>query len=295
MSRWCLLCSTAGVWSGFACAFDTTSSNRGTQSSPDAQEAGDAEIRSDAADASFVFDAAAPYDAQLGLPDAGACDCNDNVACTRDTCSFFGCSNVDICINGHTCNQSTGGCERSLVFVQGFAYSGAQDTYIHEADADSNFGLGEHFEWDNSDNGGAVWGLLRFDSMFADASNRIPANSTIESARLTMRVRDVGEPGALFECTTDWSDTTVTWNNLGDVPGPQPEDIGDFVAPITGDTLGPTTVDVTASMQRWSEDPDRNFGWIVAPNKDNGVEVHSSNASDIAVRPRLTVTYSIAP
>ena len=51
------------------------------------------------------------------------------------------------------------------------------------------------------------------------------------------------------------------------------------------------TIDVTASLQRWSTTPAENLGWIFLPTAADGVTIYSSDFATVAYHPLLSVTY----
>lgn len=220
-------------------------------------------------------------------------DCDDGVACTEDRCSSGACSSSDTCGAGASCNPSTGHCDQVLTFREGVAaYTGCRDTFVQEADAEMNNADLDNWEWDGEDGNpaGENVGLLRFDNVVGNGAGLIAPGSDVASATLRLVLFNPSTPpaGDIRELAVDWSESTVTWNNLGDDPGVQPDDLGEFVAASPMQS-GIAEIDVTESLQRWVDDPTANNGWIFLPNSNDGVQVWSSEAATLADRPLLTV------
>jgi hypothetical protein len=191
-----------------------------------------------------------------------AVDCDDGAACTDDFCdSVLGCQNVDNCPAGETCNLGTGFCEEAptvATFQEGQSgYSGTEDTFIAEAlPTNVNGGL-EVFEWDLEDPApNSNTAMVQFTGIFGLGGGQIPPGG--------------GDPGAT---AGDEYDAVILDTALGTPAGPQ-------------------TVDVTTSLQAWSDGSSTNNGWLFVPTGIDGTEVRSSEYAAVPTeRPKLTVEY----
>ena len=172
----------------------------------------------------------------------------------------------------------------------------------------------EYFAWDWEDTAGYNWistpsmstrfgygdeiGLLRFRELFGDGASQIPLGAQIQSATLFLypdnrtsghlaRRLKPGDSANLFEALLDWNEG-IRWETFGPVPGP---DIGvdfkDQIAAETGQTAADLAIDVTASLQSWSADPESNRGWVLMPSGTQDIIVASgstiANISDVRV------------
>jgi hypothetical protein len=58
-----------------------------------------------------------------------------------------------------------------------------------------------------------------------------------------------------------------------------------------GIPVGTYNVEVTSSVQAWSDAPASNNGWIVLPTGSDGIDLHSSEYATQSERPKLTVEF----
>ncbi len=240
------------------------------------------------------------------LPTTGLCEprpahegweCSDGLACTsRDTCVLGTCVGHDDCLGGRFCDSQTGACELAPVW-QNFqeevdGYTGTVDTFLRQSAPLIAEGSREWVEWDASEGstGQETLALIRFDSLFGAGAGQIPLRATVQSAMLTLDVRNVGQAGELCEVLADWDEST-TYATFGD-DGTQADAYGPPILSIPGG-IGLHTIDVTTSVQAWIADPAGNRGWIVLPTGTDGVEAWSSEAATMNSRPRLAVLYLV--
>lgn len=170
---------------------------------------------------------------------------------------------------------------QTSTFQQGVdGYASAQDTFLDQKGANELRGTDTSFEYDLDADHGVTVGLLRFDGIFA----AIPADAVIMSATVTFDISDAGDkPGELHASRVDWSQATTTWNNFGGDPGVQQDEIGPMIEPLPI-TSGIHSFDVTTSVKN-------GFGWVMIATSPNGVEMRSSECSELTQRPSLTVTW----
>lgn len=169
-------------------------------------------------------------------------------------------------------------------FQQGVAgYANAQDTFLDQTSTDNMRGGDEAFQYDaDAEDHKATIGLLRFDGIAA----AIPAGAVITAATITLDITDAGDkPGELHAALVDWSQATTTWNNFGGDPGVQADEMGPMIEPLPI-AAGMQSFDVTTSLQSGTS-----FGWLLIAKSPNAVEMRSSECSDVALRPSLSVTW----
>lgn len=197
---------------------------------------------------------------------------------------------------------------RSLTFQQGEGYTGCVDTTLVSPDPNPhctdlvvgvdccdtnplcdvpNVSCPDH-------------GLIRFDDIFGFGANQILPGSTITSAFLTVIALpdpDVGISTCVHRMLLPWTceDTWFDWDGDGvqadDIEAVStPEACFGFGPPPTPG--GPETIDVTASLQGWS-DGKSNDGWVFLPGPESpfGWAFHSCEGLNSSDRPLLQVTF----
>ena len=133
---------------------------------------------------------------------------------------------------------------------------------------------------------GTGWrlGMLHFDLGF------VPAGANITSATLVLdHVTAVGGPAYLHRVTVPWSESTVTWNNLG-----SSFYASSSVLMNTGPVLtGPITADITQLAQQWLAGTFPNHGLHLRQALTYTTTYPSSEDASVALRPRLDVCYVV--
>ncbi|MDY6990237.1 MAG: DNRLRE domain-containing protein, partial [Thermodesulfobacteriota bacterium] len=180
-------------------------------------------------------------------------------------------------------------CTTTVTFQQGVdGYSGTVDTYLRSGSADE----------DNSGTNTLVVDLdeerhilLRFNSIFGTNPEKIPPGSTILSASLEINVTNSSAAGAnLHRMLLCWNDTD-TWNDWGSgiqADGTEAEALSESGS--AGSGTGTHTIDVTADLQAWSDNPTGNFGWAwLPPATDDSWQFDSAEGG---TPPKLTVSYA---
>ena len=167
-----------------------------------------------------------------------------------------------------------------------------------------------------------------------DVAGNVPAGATINSVTLTgwVSLTYPGTPGTLnvqlHKTLADWGEGTS--NGTGRMPG-IPWDRattgdatwlqtfynsntalnkwatpgGDFSPTVSGVTgfgadgtsaTWSSTAQMVADVQGWLNDPTTNFGWVLKSDEiqDIGIYIDSSEATNLAHRPTLTIDYTLA-
>ena len=169
----------------------------------------------------------------------------------------------------------------------GLIYDGTQDTELRASSAGTNFGSASEITVDG--NNPHAQALIRFDDIFGNGPGQIPLGSIIHTADLFINVTNNGGNPSLYRLTTDWDESTATWNSFGGgVSGTNGIDTGvDF-------DEGDQPIDVTAQVQLWAAGT-ANYGWAFLPTSSNGIDFDSSEASTIASRPQLSIHFEVVP
>lgn len=151
----------------------------------------------------------------------------------------------------------------------------------------------------NSGTYGNARAILKFNT------DTLPSDATIQDADLNLWTSNtVGSGGTydLHALTTDFDETTATWNNAdASTPwttgggGDYDASISDYVSPITNDPKWHRW-NAESIVQQWVDDPNSNHGFMVKRNDETGagerVLFLSSEAEEQNLRPKLVVNYT---
>ena len=175
------------------------------------------------------------------------------------------------------------------------SYSGTVDSTIRQASASTNYGSSSTCEADGDDGNGVDKScLIRWQL------TGIPAGSTVQSARITLRVVDSSSNTyALYGVLRAWNQPQVTWQNAAN--GSPWATAGALAATDRGPTIGSVTgsgtktIQLNASgvalVQSWVNGA-TNGGIVVASTSNtDGIDFLSSEGSPASQRPRLDITY----
>lgn len=181
-------------------------------------------------------------------------------------------------------------------FQNGSDYSGAQDTRLRASYPTTNYGGTSTLRVDGWQDDAA---LLKWDL------SSIPAGSTIQSVSLTLNVSDpTRSTYEIYQLKRDWSETTSTWRQAASGVNWQTAgakgtlDRGSTVlGTVTASSVGPATIKLNSAglavVQSWINNPSSNYGFVIQDySATDGLSFSSSNHSNPAVRPTLTVSYS---
>jgi hypothetical protein len=181
-------------------------------------------------------------------------------------------------------------------------YAGTADVALAEAAPDEAFSEGRFDEGlliDFDVTGNASQVLLRFDDLVGSGLGQVPANAQIVSARLIVDTNNPGDGGTFHRMISSFDQTAATWNSFGGgVQADDVEAVAQFetqigVATGSSDTRnGNTIIQVTKDIQAWV-DGAANEGWLMQgwDGRTNGWAISSSEAVDLADRPRLEVEW----
>ena len=188
-------------------------------------------------------------------------------------------------------------------------YQGTQDTWINEADKNSNYGNSSMLVADDDttnswwrDRSGQV--LLRFDDIIGDEVNQIPLGAKIERANLKLTlIDDIDHPlynpdFEVYYMTRDW-DELSTWNSLGNGLA-MGDDFDGLINRFSGDNDSDEYdirhIDIREAVQQWT-DGEINYGLAIVSESisgnDDGIELFASETSQIMFRPALEVEFTL--
>ena len=177
-------------------------------------------------------------------------------------------------------------------------YKGARDTYIGDG---SEGGTGPTAVKGSAND---IWadgnqaheqGLLRFDGVIGKGPGKVPPGTKIVKAVLTVTTEgsyaDSKDGAALHRMKVTWSEAS-TWSSLGKGVqlGSEAEKVSDASSAGKVSVKGTRSLDVTASVQAWS-DGAPNHGWVMINTGTDRWQVRSSQWKAVAERPLLTVVY----
>jgi Ca2+-binding RTX toxin-like protein len=165
-------------------------------------------------------------------------------------------------------------------------YSGTVDTMLQGNSASADNSNNTSLNVDADDDGKPVQSLIRFEDLFGTQAGRIELDDTINSAILEINVANAGNSIEVYEMRKNWADTD-TWNSWTD--GIQANGVEAALKPVaTTATVktGILTIDVTASLKAWQENPNSNYGWVFLPTGSDGVDFFSAESTSA---PRLVV------
>lgn len=191
----------------------------------------------------------------------------------------------------------------TVTFQEGvLGYSGTVDSFIQQPQANSEFSANTGIEWDGevtSGLGDDEVAMIRFENIFGSANGQIPVGAVIISANLKYRVGSAanspGDSANVYESLVGWAEN-VTWNTFGGEAGVQADEYANFITTAPASALNTQyTINVTASLQRWTNNPSLNLGWLFIPSANDGVILSSSEDSTVTNRPFLEVTYTTDP
>ncbi len=172
-------------------------------------------------------------------------------------------------------------------------YTGTFDTMLRESRPQKSYASAANVNVDGSDSSGQQnQGLIYFSDIFGVGPGQVPEGAAITSATLTLQVNDgTADAFSLHRMLTNWMDLSKwTWNSfVGGIQTDGVESLGSADLSLSGISSGTQTLDVTTSVQAWS-DGAVNFGWAFLMSGSNGWDISSSEG---AFAPKLSVTYEI--
>ncbi|MBI3858162.1 MAG: FecR domain-containing protein [Planctomycetes bacterium] len=189
-------------------------------------------------------------------------------------------------------------------FQDGPGYAGTRDTSISGADPSRAFGTAEVLEVDGDEvDGKKIYGLIKWDL------SDLPPGAVVRSAVITLNVVDasLGRGYSFYEMKRGWSEADATWllaapQQPWRVPGIKStlERGAEALGTVAPRVKGPIPILLTpaaeAVIQGWIRKPESNHGFLIANDTNSdGFKYHSRESAAPDLRPKLTLTYTVAP
>ena len=194
------------------------------------------------------------------------------------------------------------------------------NTLFEDSDGTLSNGAGERLLCGRTGEPNNRRALIAFDF------SSLPAGSVISSVSLTLNASKVASSSAqstsLHRLLADWGEGSsnasgqegrgadaatgdATWihrfnaTDLWDSPGGDfnPAASASLSVGATGSYTWPSNASLIADVQRWVDDPETNFGWILIGNEGSSrtAKRFDSRENSSLVRPQLTVEFAAAP
>jgi len=172
--------------------------------------------------------------------------------------------------------------------------AGGSDTSLVSYIPNSNFGsYTSLWQWNRPSY--EIQSLIQFSGIFGNNPGEIPLGSTISNALLNVYIWNGSTVARqVYELTTGWNANTATWNSFGGGVDVASQTTGSAVASYTQNQTGWLSLEVTSSLQDWANGSS-NFGWAILSDFANTSDwsgIYSFNASNVNLRPTLTVSYT---
>ncbi len=187
-------------------------------------------------------------------------------------------------LEGYTFQQAVNGYDRQIEVELDEADAGV-DPDAGDADA------GAEVTVVRSDQGETRQVLIRFDDIFGEANQQVPAWCEVTRASLRVWVKEGSADGvAVHQMLDGWS-VDDTWKSLdGGVSADDTEAARDPLvidAPVEG--AGFHWFDVTESVLTWQAAPDDNHGWVLLGEGDDPLSFYTSGWESERHHPKLIV------
>ena len=167
-----------------------------------------------------------------------------------------------------------------------FGSSGAEDTYIDEANPAVTNGSGSHLK------AGYTQSKYIYSYLKITDTLSIPKNAIIVSAQLKLKPTNVTATNVYigaYEQTTSWTENSLTWNNK-DTVGYNLVDYQTITSELVNSDDDFAVWDITALAQKWHSGTSNNYGVVLKPiSAVTGVATFQS--SELASEPVFTVEY----
>jgi len=177
--------------------------------------------------------------------------------------------------------------------VEGF--SGTSDSYVDGSSANTNFGTSQTLFVDTS----PTQRTLILLDLIGPGGRKIPYNSTIYSANLSLNINDAGDTVSVYEILEQWAESQVTYNNRltgtawssAGVANP-PSRSSTLESSFSPSSVGSYSFSILNAFSRWTSQTSPNYGVVLSPGGSNTVGVASSENSTGTFGPTLTVNFS---
>jgi hypothetical protein len=172
--------------------------------------------------------------------------------------------------------------------------TGGSDTSLFSYWPDRNYD-NSYFLWQWNRSYHKIHTLIQFSDIFGNNPGEVPLGSTISNALLNVYIANGSTVARqVYELTTGWNANTATWNSFGGGVDVASQTTGSALDSYTQTQTGWLSLDVTSSLQNWINGSS-NFGWAILSDYANSSDwsaIYSFNASNVDLRPTLTVSYT---
>ena len=167
-------------------------------------------------------------------------------------------------------------------------YQGGEDTYIASGRSSTNYGNDSEILADGSDgSNGELATLLKWDL------SSIPSGATVSEASIELEVFNPSSGSySLYLNGQSWSESGATWNSI------DPNNTrGSLVASFSPSSSGNYKLTLNSSgltaLQSWINGTSNTGFVLMTGGTSDGIDMRSSEYSSAAVRPKLSITYSV--
>jgi ferric-dicitrate binding protein FerR (iron transport regulator) len=174
-------------------------------------------------------------------------------------------------------------------------YVGTRDTSLSGADPTRAFGGADVLEVDGDEvDGKKIYALLKWDL------STVPRGAVVRSAVVTLDIvnESQGKGYSFYEMKRAWSEGEITWTQAAGLKGRDDrgaEPLGTVAPRMKGMLSVLLTPAAEAVIQKWLLKPDSNNGFVIANDSNSdGFKFHAREAYPHNLRPRLTLTYTLA-
>jgi len=209
----------------------------------------------------------------------------------------------------------------SMLCADEINLTASKDNTIY-SEGDLSNGLGQYLFSGTTANGDFRRALIKF-----DIAASIPSGATIDSVQLSLNVSKIPDSSSqtfrLFRLTTEWGEGSsnapgqegagtdantddATWSHTffpfefwitggGDF---EPDVSATALIGGLGMAVWPSTGALVADVQKWIEQPENNFGWILVGDESIGGSAKrfdSRENSTATLRPRLQILFTLPP
>jgi hypothetical protein len=186
-------------------------------------------------------------------------------------------------------------CSGTISYQKGDSenFTGTYDTYLDSSTPTTNYGSDNYLLIDSS----PLRSLIKFD-VLGYGYHKIPFNSVINSANVTLNVYDSGDPVTIYEVLENWSEEQATYNNR--LTGTSWSSTGCASIPSRSTTaedsfnpssIGNYTFSILNAFKRWTNKTSENYGIVLNPGGSGGVGIRSSDYIVQSYRPNLKVSF----
>ncbi len=187
-------------------------------------------------------------------------------------------------------------CSGTITYQQGDvnSFSGTYDTYLDGGNQNTNYGSEEELMIDSD----PLRTLIKFNSI-GYGKNKIPFNSTILDANITVSVFDAGDPVTVYEVLENWDEDFATDNNRlfstlwsSDGCGNYPSRSLASETTFNPSSVSNYTFNISNAFKSWTSQSTNNYGVVLDYGGSGGVGIRSSEYTIQSHRPKLQASFT---